>query len=123
MSVFALLVKVLRSDDPHVACIGAAAVWTLAQEENTLKRLPVGKLVTALLHTYPIAVHADVQEEDAEGEGEAAAGEEGEAGGEGGEGGEGAAAAEAPADLLPLPPSSPFSALRAAASRACICPL
>ena len=76
MSVFALLVKVLRSDDPHVACIGAAAVWTLAQEENTLKRLPVGKLVTALLHTYPIAVHADVQEEDAEGEGEAAAGEE-----------------------------------------------
>lgn len=52
-SVFALLTKVLRSDDPHVAVIGAAAVWCLAQEEATLRRLPVVYLVKALLHTYP----------------------------------------------------------------------
>ena len=58
-SVFTLLIKVLRSDDPHVAVIGAAAVWMLAEQDATLRRLPVGHLVKALLHTYPVDGHEE----------------------------------------------------------------
>ena len=89
-SMFALLIKVLRSDDPHVAVIGAAAVWCLAQEEATLRRLPIGKLVAALLHTYPAVQAEDPAPHESSSEG---GGEEGE-GGEGGEGGGGAVEAE-----------------------------
>ena len=86
--MFALLIKVLRSDDPHVAAIGAAAVWCLAQEDGTLRRMPVGKLVAALLHTYPAVLPTDRSDADEEGgeEGDAEEGA-GEAGGTSAEGG------------------------------------
>lgn len=110
-SVFALLIKVLRSDDPHVAAIGAASVWCLAQEEATLRRMPVTKLVRALLHTYPATLIDERQAEEAGGD-EGAEGAEGGEGGEGGEAAVEAAEAEEPDEEEESEPDSPGRAER-----------
>lgn len=47
-SVFMLLPKVLKSTDVHVSRVAAAAVWALAQEEATLRRIPAELFVKAL---------------------------------------------------------------------------
>ena len=50
-SVFMLMPKILKSHDVHVATVGAAAMWSLAQEEATLRRMPAGPVMAALLQS------------------------------------------------------------------------
>ena len=50
-SMFEAAAEAVRSPELRVQSIAAAAVWRLAESEDTLARMPVADLVPALLHT------------------------------------------------------------------------